>query len=395
MKNRLQVFKNKKVIVCLVVSLLLITGCISIAVAASNNGKESSKNKQSGTVQIAAKEENEVDSGKKKDTSLSGDEKDTTKEENGTEDNTDTDSGNGVSDETKNSQSSAQPQSSTGSQSSVQPQSTGVAQGSTEAQSSGTVQGSTQTPGSGTSQGNTQTSGSTPSSGGGNNQGGSQSSNQNSGGQTVTTPTVCQHSSSTRKVTVAATATTNGTWERICNNCGASLESGSIHAYSAYAVDLGGGKTATVYGYYDDAVANEIFRQLNEYRVANGLPAEGKDDKIVNAAKIRAVEIAYYPSHDRPNGSRWFTIDDRSIGENISSALYSFNETSQAVATSFMSGWKSSSGHNRNMLHEDPEPIVGIGVFVRMDIGADGVAEIGGCFGVQDFGSNEEINWDF
>lgn len=211
----------------------------------------------------------------------------------------------------------------------------------------------------------------------------------------MTTPTVCQHSSSTRKVTVAATATTNGTWERICNNCGASLESGSIHAYSAYAVDLGGGKTATVYGYYDDAAANEIFRQLNEYRVANGLPAEGKDDKIVNAAKIRAVEASYSFSHDRPNGTMPDTLDERASGENIAGADHFVNGSGKQLATHMMSNWKNSYGHNLNMLHTDPEPIVGVSVFTEMSIGDDGVAEERGCFGVQLFGSNEEIDWDF
>lgn len=59
-------------------------------------------------------------------------------------------------------------------------------------------------------------------------------------------PTECQHINTTRKVTTAATESSHGAWATVCNGCGTTLETGSIHAYGAHNVDIGGGDRKSV-----------------------------------------------------------------------------------------------------------------------------------------------------
>ena len=109
--------------------------------------------------------------------------------------------------------------------------------------------------------------------------------------ETTFTP-VCYHDTEYRhkRITTPATESSYGAWEEYCDNCGKILETGSIHPYSAYQVDLGNGNTATVYGYYDDAMADEIYNQLNTYRQENGV---GTLERVFDAeSKIRAMELA-------------------------------------------------------------------------------------------------------
>lgn len=163
-------------------------------------------------------------------------------------------------------------------------------------------------------------------------------------------PTECQHINTTRKVTTAATESSNGAWATVCNGCGTTLETGSIHAYGAYSVDIGGGQTTTVYGYFDNKIADEIFKQLNTYRQENGLPA--LENRFHEEAKIRAMECAYLFSHDRPNGEE-FWINEMIGGENLgvlqNGIIISTETPESLIATELMQSWKNSYGHNANM----------------------------------------------
>ena len=202
-------------------------------------------------------------------------------------------------------------------------------------------------------------------------------------------PTECQHTSTTRKVTTAATESSHGAWATVCNGCGTTLETGSIHAYGAYSVDIGGGQTTTVYGYFDDGIADEIFKQLNTYRQENGLPA--LENRFHEEAKIRAMECAYLYSHDRPNGEE-FWINELIGVENLNMFqqknilwwLAAENSPSM-VATELMQSWKSSQGHNANMLTECE--LGGVGVFVSMIVDSDGIANRDIVYAVQNFGT--------
>lgn len=180
-------------------------------------------------------------------------------------------------------------------------------------------------------------------------------------------PTECQHINTTRKVTTAATESSHGAWATICNACGTTLETGSIHAYGAYSVDIGGGQTTTVYGYFDDGIADEIFKQLNTYRQENGLPV--LENRFHEEAKIRAMECAYLfnSNHDRPNGKEFWELNELIGGENInciSDEMLHIDISTKLIATDIMQSWKNSPRHNANMLSDDE--LVGVGVFVKI-----------------------------
>lgn len=202
-------------------------------------------------------------------------------------------------------------------------------------------------------------------------------------------PTECQHINTTRKVTTAATESSHGAWATICNACGTTLETGSIHAYGAHSVDIGGGQTTTVYGYFDDEIADEVFKQLNTYRQENGLPI--LENRFHEEAKIRAIECVYLFSHDRPNGKETWDMNALMEGENLGMLkknmlwwLAAENSPSM-VATELMQNWKNSDGHNLNMLSE--EELGGVGVFITMLVDSDGIPNRGPVYAVQGFGT--------
>ncbi len=201
-------------------------------------------------------------------------------------------------------------------------------------------------------------------------------------------PTECQHTSTIRKVTTAATEFSNGAWATVCNSCGITLETGSIHAYGAHSVDIGGGQTTTVYGYFDDGIADEIFKQLNTYRQENGLPV--LENRFHEESKIRAMECAYLFSHDRPNGEEFWInelIGVENLGmlkKNMLWWLAAENSPSM-VATELMQNWKNSQGHNANMLTECE--LGGVGVFITMVVDSDEIPSRDTVYAVQSFGT--------
>ena len=200
--------------------------------------------------------------------------------------------------------------------------------------------------------------------------------------ETTFTP-VCYHDTEYRhkRITTPATDSSYGTWEEYCDNCGKILETGSIHPYSAYQVDLGNGNTATVYGYYDDAIADEIYNQLNAYRQENGV---GTLDRVFDAeSKIRAMELAYSFSHTRPNGSEPADMNRFLFGENI--AMGEQGGSAISKAGGIMSLWKNSPLHNDNMLDSDCT-MCGIGVFVKLTFNSDNIPVKEELCSVQNFG---------
>ena len=193
--------------------------------------------------------------------------------------------------------------------------------------------------------------------------------------ETTFTP-VCYHDVEYRhkRITTPATDSSYGAWEEYCDNCGKILETGSIHPYSAYQVDLGNGNTATVYGYYDDAMADEIYNQLNAYRQENGV---GTLERVFDTeSKIRAMELAYSFSHTRPNGSEPADMNRFLFGENIAGG-----DSADAI----MNRWKNSPLHNGNMLDSDCT-MCGIAVFHRIDFDFDNVPFNNTTNAVQNFG---------
>ena len=123
-----------------------------------------------------------------------------------------------------------------------------------------------------------------------------------------------------------------------------------------------------------EAERREVIRLVNLERERNNLPSLESNRYIMSAAQIRARELAAHYSHERPDGSRWYTVFAQAEvrewpnGENIHRAV--------ASAESAMNGWMRSEGHRNNLLSERA---VTIGVGFYMD-------ENGRLFWVQVFG---------
>ena len=103
----------------------------------------------------------------------------------------------------------------------------------------------------------------------------------------------------------------------------------------------------------------EVIRLTNAERKKEGLPALDTMTKLDKAAKIRADELKEKYSHDRPDGSRCFTVLDdvningySAVGENIALGQRSPEQVVQA--------WMNSEGHRRNIMNVQFEKI-GVG----------------------------------
>ena len=79
-------------------------------------------------------------------------------------------------------------------------------------------------------------------------------------------------------------------------------KSAKENGYEIIDVDMGGGKTERVYGYYVDM--SGLDAKVNDYRESIGLPRLPKDTNHISEMKIRVVEISLpgHFEHHRPNG---------------------------------------------------------------------------------------------
>ena len=103
--------------------------------------------------------------------------------------------------------------------------------------------------------------------------------------------------------------------------------------------------------YYSKAF--QVLKKINAVRKKHGKSALIMDKKLLKAAMKRSYEISVYFSHERPNGSDWYTICNKSYGENIASG--------QKSASQVVSEWMDSPGHRKNILNGSYKSI-GIGV---------------------------------
>lgn len=116
------------------------------------------------------------------------------------------------------------------------------------------------------------------------------------------------------------------------------------------------------------AMALEAFALVNAYRVAYGLPEYVWNDQLEACAQVRANEISAVFSHNRPDGSDYYTVNsDLMWGENLAKG---FNSADKLVA-----GWMNSPTHAANILDTE---------FVTCSIA---VYEVGGkLYFAQEFG---------
>lgn len=109
--------------------------------------------------------------------------------------------------------------------------------------------------------------------------------------------------------------------------------------------------------------AYEVLDLVNAERAKEGLSPLAMDRDLLETAMQRAVEISYYFSHERPDGTDcWtaFPAGKRTVGENIAMM--------QPDPEWVMGSWMNSAGHRANILHPD---------FTAIGIGCVYVGEAG------------------
>lgn len=107
-------------------------------------------------------------------------------------------------------------------------------------------------------------------------------------------------------------------------------------------------------GISDTAIAEELTRLINEYRMANGVePLDTSDSLLQQVADLRAEEATYVMNgaHSRPMAGK--AAEAFHIGENLAMAGFDRYDTSESIAKTIFEAWKASDGHNRNMLSKD------------------------------------------
>jgi len=129
------------------------------------------------------------------------------------------------------------------------------------------------------------------------------------------------------------------------------LLAGSFSVLPAYA-----SSSITINGMYSGKLAGNVLTLLNETRAESGRDALVSDRTLTECAMQRAAELSVLYSHDRPDGTRWYTVGSAVSAENIAMGEYS--------AASVMTDWMNSEGHRNNIL-DTRWASVGIGCFVR------------------------------
>lgn len=104
----------------------------------------------------------------------------------------------------------------------------------------------------------------------------------------------------------------------------------------------------------------ELIRLINDYRAENGLPRLTRNEKLMEAADVRAEEVAVDFSHVRPNGE-YLGILDEEFDTTHLSAHYENIAGTPSAQTAF-EAWKKSPGHNSTMLTPDAVTEIGVGV---------------------------------
>lgn len=107
-----------------------------------------------------------------------------------------------------------------------------------------------------------------------------------------------------------------------------------------------------------DEYAQEVIRLTNEERAKAGLPALEVNDKLMQAAAIRAEEITEKFSHTRPNGTDASTICDEVGIELTARVIFAENIVkstvlSSDIAANNMQAWMNSEGHRNQILRND------------------------------------------
>ena len=97
----------------------------------------------------------------------------------------------------------------------------------------------------------------------------------------------------------------------------------------------------------------DIIDRTNALRRENGVSALAVNDKLMQAAQIRAEEMAAHTvySHTRPNGKKFNTVTDCPyMAENIH-RIADWVLSDQTLAERAVADWSASTTHNKNMVN--------------------------------------------
>lgn len=112
-----------------------------------------------------------------------------------------------------------------------------------------------------------------------------------------------------------------------------------------------------------DAMKQDIVDRTNALRKENGIAALTANDKLMQAAQVRADEMAASSvySHTRPDGRKYITVTDCPyIGENIH-LIGEWQIRDSSLPSFAVEAWKNSAAHLKNMLNTRYHEI-GVGV---------------------------------
>lgn len=105
--------------------------------------------------------------------------------------------------------------------------------------------------------------------------------------------------------------------------------------------------------------AETILNLVNEVREEYNLPALSWEKDIKEASDIRALEASVLWSHTRPDGSDWWTVNDKIYGENLAKTTGDITEV--------VSMWMDSPSHRANILCSDYTAAC-IGIYTDTDM---------------------------
>ena len=100
-----------------------------------------------------------------------------------------------------------------------------------------------------------------------------------------------------------------------------------------------------------DAMKQDIVERTNALRKENGSAVLTTNDKLMQAAQVRADEMAANTvySHTRPDGRKYVTVTDcQYVGENIH-CLEEWALKEKSLPETVMWAWAASAGHLKNM----------------------------------------------
>ena len=102
-----------------------------------------------------------------------------------------------------------------------------------------------------------------------------------------------------------------------------------------------------------DAMKQDIVDRTNALRKESGIAALTTNDKLMQAAQVRADEMAASGaySHTRPDGRKYTTVTDcKYVGENIQ-LIGKWQIPNTSLPTAGVDGWQNSAAHLENLLN--------------------------------------------